>query len=114
MPKVLNKGSAITCLHQGTVQLTAGQTLLKVDGQAVLLQGDLEGATISGCTTPASPASKPCTTVVSMSVGAATKLKVGGKAVLLDTAAGTTDGVTPVPTNFWIVQSAKQTKLGSS
>lgn len=111
MPKVLTQGSVLTCAHQGKIQVTASQSLLKIDGQAVLVQGDLEGKTISGCSTPATPTSKPCTSVVSMTVGAATMIKVGGKAVLLETAMGMTDGVTPAPTNIWQVQSAGQTKL---
>jgi hypothetical protein len=111
MPKVLTKGSSLTCAHQGTIKLTPSQTKLKVDGQAVLVDGDLVGATVSGCTTPTSQTSKPCSSVVSMMAGAALHLKVGGKGVLLDTAAGLTDGL---PTNSWSVQSAGQTKLDAS
>jgi hypothetical protein len=115
MPKVLTTGSTLKCLHQGTVQLVASQQQLKVDGQAVLVEGDLDGAAIQGCVTPnapaATPPTKPCMTVVSMASGAASKLKVGGKAVLLETAAGMTDGILPAPTNLWNVASAGQTKL---
>lgn len=113
MAKVITAGSMLNCAHQGTVQLTASQTLLKVDGQPLLIQGDLDGAPISGCTIPLNPVTgtKPCTMITSMATGAGLKLKVGGKAVLLETAAGTTDGVTVVPSNFWHVQSAEQTKL---
>ena len=113
MPKVLTEGSTLTCLHEGQVQLAPSQSLLKVGGQAVLVQGDLEGKPISGCTTPASQSSKPCMTVVAMSVGAAISLKVGGQPVLLETASGTTDGVTPAPTNRWRVRTAGQAKLGA-
>jgi hypothetical protein len=111
MPKVLTEGSILKCAHQGSVQVTASQTQLKVDGQAVLVMGDLEGATISGCKTPSTTSSKPCMAVVSVTPGAATRLKAGGKMVLLETAMGNTDGVTPAPTNIWTVQSAGQTKL---
>jgi hypothetical protein len=111
MPKVLTAKSTLTCLHQGTVQLMASQSVLKVDGQAVLVQGDLEGKLISGCKTPVSQTTKPCMTVVAMSVGTAMALKAGNKPVLLETAMGTTDGLTPAPTNMWNVQTAGQTKL---
>jgi hypothetical protein len=111
MPKVLTVGSTLVCAHQGTVTLVQSQSLLKVAGNAVLVQGDVDGKTISGCATPVSMTSKPCTTVVSMMLGTATKLKVGGKAVLLETAMGMTDGVTPAPTNIWRVQAAGQQKL---
>lgn len=113
MPSVLTTGSTVKCAHQGTVKLTASQNKLKIGGKAVLVQGDLDGATISGCTTPSSQSSSPCKSVTSMIQGAATKLKVGGMAVLLDTAMGLTDGVPPAPMQ-WNVQSAGQNKLTAS
>ena len=108
MPKVLTVGSTLVCAHQGTITLVQSQNLLKVAGQAVLVQGDVDGKPISGCATPVTPSTKPCLTVVSMIAGAATKLTVGGKAALLETAMGMTDGVPPGP---WRVQTAGQTKL---
>jgi hypothetical protein len=111
MPRVLTEGSTLTCLHQGTVQLTASQRVLTVGGQPVLVRGDLEGQAISGCQTPTSQSSKPCLTVVAMTLGAAATLRAGGKPVLLDTATGTTDGVTPTPSNQWTVRTAGQTTL---
>jgi hypothetical protein len=110
MPKVITQGSSLTCAHQGKIQLAPSQTKLKVDGQAVLVEGDLIGAAIVGCTVVESTSSKRCTSVVSMAAGASLKLKVDGKAVLLETAAGLTDGL-PAGANLWSVQSAGQTKL---
>jgi hypothetical protein len=112
MPNVITAGSTVKCAHQGTVQLVPSQQVLNVDGRAVLVMGDLEGKPISGCTVPATQSSKPCTTVVKMIAGAATKLRAGNKAVLLDTATGLTDGL-PAPGNVWTVQTAGQTKLQS-
>ncbi len=112
MPNVLTVGSTVKCVHQGTVQLVASQSLLKVDGDAILVEGDLNGALISGCT-PASQSSKPCTMVTGMTLGLALKLKVGGKAALLETAMGTTDGMPTAPV-LWNVQTAGQTKLVAS
>jgi len=113
MPPVITEASQVTCAHQGIVTLKASQSLLTIEAAAVLVDGDLIGATIAGCTTPLNAASgtKPCLTVVAMSAGAATTLSVGGKPVLLATATGTTDGVTAVPSNFWSVQSAGQTAI---
>lgn len=112
MPKVITEGSTIKCPHQGTVTFTASQHLLKVDGQAVLVVDDISSGTVSGCTNPTdrSKGSQTCTKVISMtnSAAVATKLKVGGKPVLLETAMGITDGL---PANAWSVQSAGQTKL---
>jgi hypothetical protein len=79
-----------------------------VDSQAVLVEGDLDGASISGCTTPISQTSQPCNTVTQVIGGTAKNLKADNKAVLLDTVQGMTDGVPP---GTWSVQSAGQTML---
>ena len=115
MPGVLTAGSSVKCLHQGTVQLSAGQQKLKVAGNAVLVMGDLMGKSISACPVPTAgpPPTKPCTTTTAMLAGTAAKLKVDGKPVLLETANGTTDGLAPAP-GTWSVQSAAQTKLTAS
>ncbi len=112
MPKVLTESSTLKCTSQGTVNLTAGQSKLKVDGSKVLVQGDLVGASISGCTIVTDPntGKKQCMTVVTVLSGTATRLKVDGKPVLLETAAGPTDGLAPAPETF-SVQSAGQQKL---
>jgi hypothetical protein len=110
VPTVLTSASTLVCPHQGTIQLIATQTKLKVGSDAVLVVGDLEGKVISGCTVTPSPSTKPCLTVTSMILGAAVKLTADGKPVLLDTATGLTDGVPP---STWSVQTSGQTKLSS-
>ena len=107
MPFVLTSASVLSCGHQGKFVLVPSQTKLKVDGNPVLVEGDLEKATIAGCTTPAP--GKLCTKVSSVIVGVAITMAVDGKKVLLDTAMGLTDGV-PAPAP-WSVTSAGQTKL---
>lgn len=116
MPKVLTESSSVKCAHQGTITFTASQQKLTVDGQAVLVTSDAMTGTVSNCLTvpvspPQGPLQTPCLKVVSLSGGAAVKLTVDGTPVLLESAAGTTDGITPVPSNFWSVESAGQTKL---
>jgi hypothetical protein len=112
MPKALTTGATVKCSHQGTVgPLAAGQAALKAGGAAVLVEGDLVGATIAGCTLSPSPSTTPCTATTSMLAGAATKLKAGGKAVLLETAKGLTNSVPP---GTWSVESAGQSALEAS
>jgi len=110
MPAALTENSRLACGHSGTLQLRAGQSKLKVNGSKVLVVGDLTGANVSGCLTVTNPmtGAKQCLVVSSALGGVATKLTVGGKGVLLEAIAGTTDGA-PVPA--WTVQSAGQSKL---
>lgn len=113
MPKVLTAASQLECAHGGKLQVTAGQSKLKVGGDAVLLQPDILAATISGCTTPtnATPPTKPCMKVMGLDGGLSQTLKVDGVAVVLETATGSTEGVSIPPTPSWSVKDAKHTKL---
>jgi hypothetical protein len=113
MPRALTEGSTLVCLHLGTVQLTAGQSKLRVNGERVLIEGDLSGAMIAGCKTVADPNSKtaPCLSISSVINGVATKLKVSGQRVLLETITGLTDGTLSGTPQSWSVQSAGQSKL---
>lgn len=109
---VLTTAATVQCAHGGSVTLVAGQAALAVDRQPVLLYADLNGAMISGCATPASSSSAPCTAVMSVLAGAATKLVVQGGPVATAQAQGLTNGVPPGGT--WQVMDAGQTKLATS
>ena len=115
MALVLTEKSTLDCAHQGKVKLTATQQKLKVDGAYAIVSGGLTGAPISGCPTPtvtppATPSS-PCLTVLTATGGVATKLKVNGVGVLLETVSGQTNGIVSGSPATWSVQSAGQTKL---
>ena len=97
MAGVLITSSTVICGHSGNVAVTSTQKL-KVSNNPVLVKASISGKSISGCATPAAsdpsgPTAKPCTTVSSVGSGEATKLKVNGQAVMLDTLSGTTDGM---------------------
>jgi hypothetical protein len=115
MASVVTEQSTITCTHQGQVQAVAGQSKLKVAGALVLVDGDLNLATISGCTTVANPpaGTVTCATTTPPTSGVATKLKVGGKGVLLDSVAGKTSGTVTGTPQDWSVQSAGQSRLAA-
>jgi hypothetical protein len=108
MPKVLSATATVKCVHPGDVELVASTSRLTVDGDAVLVAGDLDGATISGCKLPASTSTSPCATTVATTTPPSTLLTVDGTPVLLETAAGTT---TSVPPGAFTVQAAGQTRL---
>lgn len=109
MANVLTQTSTLTCAHQGNVTAMATQSVLKVNGQSVLVT-QVQGA-IAGCIqVPPPPSNKPCTSVTSQVGGTSTVLKVNGSPVLLDTSSGLTDGS---PTNTWSVQTAGQSLLNA-
>ena len=116
MSLVLTEKSSLTCANQGTVQITATQSKLKVAGAKVLVEGDLAGAPISGCMIkpappPPGPTSVTCMMITSAAGGVSAKLKIAGKGVLLETAQGMTSGVLMNVPQTWSVQSAGQSKL---
>lgn len=110
MAFVLTTSSRIVCGSQGAVS-TSGQAKLTVGGVPVLVKAGVAGKSLSGCTvvTNASSGTKQCSTVASVSAGEATKLTVGGAAVMLDTLAGTADGL-PTP-GAMLTATANQSKL---
>jgi hypothetical protein len=112
MPFLLTTGSTLSCPHQGTVVLVASQTLLQIDGQPVLVEGDLDNAVIAGCLTVPSPGgTSKCLLVTSLLAGTSVKVSVDGKAALLDNAAGITNGLVAGVPQPWSVSSAGQTKF---
>lgn len=116
MAYVITEQSTLGCLHGGRVQLTASQSRLKVGGAAVLVEGDLASKPLSACITPVQPpppgpVSKPCMMVSSDSGGVSSKLKVGGKGVLLESHRGQTDGQVANVVQTWSVTAAGQTQL---
>jgi hypothetical protein len=121
MPNVLTIGSDVNCGHKsptppfdpGKVQ-TDSAAKLKVNRNSVLLESSIDGQSISGCgivlkSDPSgNPLDMPCTQVSvvppipklppgtppAITDGRSTKLKVGGKPVMLDTLKGQTNGMT--------------------
>jgi hypothetical protein len=116
MAGVLVTNSTVTCGHSGNVTVTSTQKL-KVSNSPVLIKTSIENQSIPDClTAPASdasgPTAKPCKTVSSVGSGEATKLKVNGQAVMLDTLSGATDGmVTKVTPQLLLSATAGHTKL---
>jgi hypothetical protein len=100
MPPVLTDVSFVDCGHSGRVS-TAGETKLKVDGALVLLQDGIQGHSVGACPVvdDSNSGTLKCRTVTAVTGGQATKLRVNGRPVMLDTLSGGTDGTaggTPV------------------
>jgi hypothetical protein len=99
MATALTTGSTIACPHGGTVS-PSSSAKLSVSGQPVLLVNQVTSWSISpSCSVLTNPqaGTKQCQNAVSESGGDATKLTVGGTAVLLDAAQVQTDGMPPAP-----------------
>jgi hypothetical protein len=112
MGSPLTASSDVECNHKGTVGVSSS-TKLTVGGNAVLIATGVVGTAISGCLTPiaTTPPTQPCKTVLAiLPVSQATKLTAGGAPVILDTLAGTTDGIC-IPPPGMLVGVAGQSKL---
>ena len=86
------------CAHGGQVMLIPRQATVMLGGAPAMAEPDLVGAPVVGCTLPPTPATKPCTTVVSTLPGSTSpKVLVGGRPAYVATLSGMTDGVPPSP-----------------
>ncbi len=113
MAKVLTTASTVECGHTGIVT-TVSTAKLSVNRAPVLTTASIAGKAISGCVTvPPPQTNKPCTLATAVSAGQAVKLTVGRQPVMLDTLAGTTDGVSSVKPPA-LSATAAQTKLSAN
>lgn len=121
MAGVLTAASTVECGHSGAVS-TSGESKLKVSGSGVLLKSGINSKSVSSAcsltdTTDSSgsPATLKCKTVTSVTAGEATKLKVSGSPVMLDSLAGGTDGMATKGTLATALKgTAGQSKLKAS
>lgn len=96
MPPLVTTHAIILCSHGGVVAPIPGQAQVSIAGGLVLCEPALVGAPIAGCSQPPTPATKPCTTVVSTLPGSsAPNIQVAGRPPYLATLSGVTDGVPP-------------------
>lgn len=111
MAGAVTTDSSITCKDSGKLRLT-GTARLTVDDHPVVAFEDLpKSAPYTGCDFgKESGAVKPCASTVVVSRGAASKLTVDGRPVLLDDLKATTDNYPP-PAPPAVTVKAGQTKL---
>jgi hypothetical protein len=92
--KYLTHAAVITCLHGGMVQFNPVQPSWEIMGQPVLTVDAVENAAIVGCP-QMGPGIKPCTKVVTITVGRAAHAESDGRIPLLNTLDFITDGNPP-------------------
>ena len=107
---ILQLGCTIACPHQGQASVVPGNSKTKVDGKFALLVNDT--ATIAGCPFQSAPATpSPCLTI--RWSGPATKTKVNGTPVLLETSVGLCLNAAQVPQGTATI-SGIQTKVSGT
>jgi hypothetical protein len=107
MPAVVTAAGSLVCPHKAPIVIRPGQHKFTVDGQPVLVEDDLHGASVPTCPNSGGGNTK-CNSIKTVTKGLATRLDVDGVAVVLATATGLTDSNPP---GAWTVKDAGQTKL---
>ena len=122
MAKVDVTGAMIKCTHTGQFRLTSGDPRLAVSGNGAVLSGMEMGLAFGSPAAPlpglapctavnAAGTPAPCVTAVTLPAGLATKLAVGNKPVLLDSASGPTVTTAVGGPGTWSVSDPGQQKL---
>lgn len=92
--KIIVVSADIRCDHVGVVTNIASQRWVRIAGEPVLVDNDPQGRVISRCPNIGATV-KPCTTTLKVATGYSSWIRVGGRAVVLDTLDGLTDGTVP-------------------
>lgn len=88
----LRLDALVVCTHElGKVTLRASQGWVRVEGVPLLVDDDPEGCPTVGCPN-LTVVTKPCTTTLKVNVGYSTLVRIGSRALCLDTLLGMTDG----------------------
>jgi len=114
MPNVLTASSTVSCGHPPGAVPVQSTAKLRVGTAAVLVKTDIDSKSTDGaCGIPVPvQGNKKCTTTT-VSQGMATKLTVGGNAVMLEGLLGSTDGTIATAQQAFLAGTANQTKLTS-
>lgn len=87
--------AVLVCKHElGMVGLVPGQDFVRINGKKVFVARDPEGRPIAGCPNVGATI-KPCTSTLPVRQGYSDFLRIGGRAVCLETVEGLTDGTPP-------------------
>ncbi|UVJ39189.1 hypothetical protein [Arthrobacter sp. CJ23] len=92
--RILVKEAILRCGHDGKVENVPSQEWVRVAESPVLVDNDPQGQDISMCPNVGLNI-KPCNKTLPVLKGYSTFIKIGGKAICLDTVEGFTDGTPP-------------------
>ena len=96
--KVLTERALLVCEHElGRVHQAVRQSLVRIDGERMLVDDDPERRPITGCpNTSPLVGILPCRTTQAVRAGYSELVRVDGWRLCLDTVTGRTDGVPPI------------------
>lgn len=98
--QLMTELALITCDHgTGKVASKSSQSLVWVEGSAVLVGNDPGNKMIAGCSNLA-PTIKPCTMSMAVEQGHSALVSIDGVPACLDTVVGGTDGTPPSATKY--------------
>lgn len=109
--RILVKEAILRCGHDGKVENVPSQEWVRVKGSPVLVDNDPQGRDISMCPNIGINI-KPCNKTLPVAKGYSTFVRIGAKAVCLDTVEGFTDGTPPGAVKY-NVRRPGQTLVGS-
>ena len=109
--RILVMEAILRCGHDGKVENVPSQEWVRVKGSPVLVDNDPQGRDISMCPNVGINI-KPCNKTLPVTKGYSTFIRIGGKAVCLDTVEGFTDGTPPGAVKY-NVRRPGQTLVGS-
>jgi hypothetical protein len=111
--RLLTERARIVCEHEvGRVRQAVRQSLVRIDGERVLVDDDPERRPIKGCpNTSPLVGILPCRTTLAVQAGYSDLLRIDGRRVCLDPVTGRTDGVPPV--FHYVVRDPGQRLVGS-
>jgi len=109
--RILVMEAILRCGHDGKVENVPSQEWVRVKGSPVLVDNDPQGRDISMCPNVGINI-KPCNKTLPVAKGYSTFIRIGGKAVCLDSVEGFTDGTPPGGVKY-NVRRPGQTLVGS-
>ena len=92
--KILSRSGVLRCGHDGIVAPVASQSWVRISASPMLVKSDPVGRSIGMCPNVGLNI-KPCTSTLVVHTGYSGFLRIGGRAICLDTVVGYTDGTPP-------------------
>jgi hypothetical protein len=111
--RLLTEKAVLVCEHElGRVKQGVRQSLVRIDGERVLVDDDPERRPIDGCpNTSPLVGILPCRTTYGVQEGYSGLLRIDGHRICLDPVTGRTDGVPPI--FHYLVRDPGQRLVGS-